>query len=233
ANFGYEAGKHTVDTRLDSTDIAALGYVAGNHSNSLDSVDIANFGYEAGKHTVDTRLDSADIAALGYVAGKHTSDSHIDSMGIADMGFITYKQATAISEKDPLYNSSPAAIITNDDISNWNNATTDDNDKSATNEIQILSYNYGILSLSNGGGSINLNIAASHFWVAAPTKTSKYSYSSNPCRSACPEGTAAAADANGYICKSYRGSGGTVVKADTPSYLCGSSLLAQCHCIKI
>ncbi len=55
---------HTIDTdtQLDSTGVAALGYVAGAHT--VDT---------------DTQLDSTGVATLGFVAGAHTIEIDADS----------------------------------------------------------------------------------------------------------------------------------------------------------
>jgi len=55
---------HTIDTdtQLDSTGVAALGFVAGAHT--IDT---------------DTQLDSTGVATLGYVAGAHTIEIDADS----------------------------------------------------------------------------------------------------------------------------------------------------------
>jgi len=94
AALGYVAGPHTIDTdtQIDSAGIAALGYAAGPHSvdTQIDSTGIAALGYVAGPHTIDTdtQIDSAGIAAFGYVAGPHTVDTQLDSIGIAALGYV-------------------------------------------------------------------------------------------------------------------------------------------------
>ncbi|WMN11416.1 hypothetical protein QYS49_38290 [Marivirga salinae] len=67
---------HTIDTKLNASEIADFGFVEGPHT---DSTNIADFGYVAGAH-----LDSTDIANFGYVTGEH-----VDSTAIANMGFIS------------------------------------------------------------------------------------------------------------------------------------------------
>ena len=82
---------HTVDTdtQLDSSDIAAIGFVAGAHT--IDT---------------DTQLDSSGIAAIGFVAGAHTIDTQLDSTSIANMGFVQneriYFSATGASNNSTL-----------------------------------------------------------------------------------------------------------------------------------
>ena len=89
----------TVDTTLDSADIAAFGFIT-NAGVGPDSTAIAEMGYVAGPHTVDTQIDSTGIAQYGYVAGPHTVDTQIDSAGIAAYGFITGAQATGLDSTD-------------------------------------------------------------------------------------------------------------------------------------
>ena len=76
---------HTVDTNLDSADIANMGYVAGPN---VDSADIAIMGYVAGPN-----VDSTDISNMGYVAGPH-----VDSADIANMGFVTGSNSYSIGD---------------------------------------------------------------------------------------------------------------------------------------
>ena len=97
ASLGYVAGPHTVntDTQLDSIGIASFGYVAGPHTvdtdTQIDSIGIANFGYVAGPRTIDTQIDSIGIANFGYFTGPHTIDTQIDSIGIANFGYVAEK----------------------------------------------------------------------------------------------------------------------------------------------
>lgn len=79
---------HTIDSQLDSSGVAALGYVAGEHTSQIDSSGIAGHGFVAGDHTVDTQLDSSGVAGLGYVAGDHTIDTQLDSTGVAGLGYV-------------------------------------------------------------------------------------------------------------------------------------------------
>ena len=130
AASGYVAGPHTVDTdtQLDSTGIATLGYVSGPHTvdtdTQLDSTGVAALGFVSGPHTVDTQLDSTGVAALGFVAGPHTidTDTQLDSTDIASLGYVSGPHTVEI-------------------------------DGSVTNEIQTISRTGTTVTLSNGGGS--------------------------------------------------------------------------------
>lgn len=59
---------------------------ASSVASGINASDITNWN----NHTVDTHIDSTGIAALGFVAGPHTvdTDTHIDSTGIAALGFV-------------------------------------------------------------------------------------------------------------------------------------------------
>ncbi len=140
---------HTVDTQIDSTGIAAFGYVAGPHT--IDT---------------DTHIDSTGIAALGYVAGPHTidTDTHIDSLGIAAYGFVAGPHFDG--DFTSLTNV-PAGLADGDDdtqlteaqvdaYANNNGYLTSEVDGSVTNEIQTLSISGNDLTLSNGGGTVTL-----------------------------------------------------------------------------
>ena len=124
---------HTIDTdtQLDSTGVAALGYVAGAHT--VDT---------------DTQLDSTGVASLGFVAGAHTidTDTQLDSTDIANLGYV----AGTISETDPVFGSSVAGGITGADTTNWNNKLDTEIDADTTNELQNLSLSNDTLYISSG-----------------------------------------------------------------------------------
>ena len=56
-------------------------------------------------------------------------------------------------ETDPVFASSASAGITENDISGWNNKLDMEVDGSETNEIQTISKNGNLVTLSDGGGS--------------------------------------------------------------------------------
>ena len=140
---------HTVDTQLDSNDIANLGYVAGPHStltetdpvfgasiaNGITAVDTANWN----NHTVDTQLDSNDIANLGYVAGGIIAE--VD-------GSITNELQTLSRTNDSITLSSGGGTVSIDNLA-WATADYDSG-------FQIMSSQNGAASyreLTHGIGN--------------------------------------------------------------------------------
>ena len=92
---------HTIDTdtQLDSTGVAALGYVAGAHTvntdTQLDSTDIANLGYVAGTISETDPIYGSSIAS--GITGTDTTnwnnhtvdtDTQLDSTGVATLGYV-------------------------------------------------------------------------------------------------------------------------------------------------
>ena len=90
---------NTRDTRLDSTGVSNLGFVAGpktiDTDTQIDSTGISNLGFVAGLKTIDTntQLDSIGISNYGYLAGAHSffTDTKIDSIGISNHGYVAEK----------------------------------------------------------------------------------------------------------------------------------------------
>ncbi len=195
ANYGYVAGAHTIDTdtHLDSAGIAGLGYVAGGITSESDpnytawdkstGISITESQITDLAHTVDTdtHIDSTGIANLGFNAGgittesdpnftawdkstgisitesqitdlAHTvdTDTHIDSTGIAGLGF---NAGGITTETDPNYTAwdkSTGISITESQISDLQTYLTTEVDGSITNELQDISISGHDLSLTSG-----------------------------------------------------------------------------------
>jgi len=63
------------------------------------------------------------------------------------------------NEKDPIYLQSPAAEISEEDIEKWNSSITAEVDGSITNEIQDLSLNGNILTITNTSNASEIDLS--------------------------------------------------------------------------
>lgn len=155
----------TGTSQLMSVPYALHAKTADNFTGTINETDPI-FGA-----SVASGITAADTANWN----NHTVDTHIDSLGIANLGF---NAGSITTETDPTFTASPAAGITNTLMNNWSIAYTWGNhanagyltsftevDGSVTNELQNLTVSGNNLTIS-GGNTVTL-----------PTNTSPWTIS--------------------------------------------------------
>jgi len=129
----YALHAKTADSIAGGIIITEIDPVFSSHlSSSITSADTTNWG----NHTIDT-------------------DTHIDSLGISQLGFITGLS----SETDPVFSSHLASAITSADTTNWGNHTIDTDTQLDSSDIA----NMGFIS-----GSITPSIEYKKIYMANP-----------------------------------------------------------------
>ena len=123
---------------------------------------------------------SGIFASIDWSAHKYFLKIEVDAKGgtnyqllsvtqLLSVPYALYagKAGSAVIESDPLFSLHPAHGISSGNINNWNTAfgwgnhalagyLTTELDGSITNEIQLLSIDGNVISLSKGGGSVTL-----------------------------------------------------------------------------
>ena len=127
--------RHTLVTNVNGLATLMIGagtVVTGNFS----SIDWAN-----GPYFLKTETD-----LTGGTAYTISGTSQLLSVPYAKYA----EKAGDYDEVDPMFISSPAAGITANDLSNWDDDLVFDGDSSQTNELQVLQLNQDTLILSDG-----------------------------------------------------------------------------------
>jgi endosialidase-like protein len=93
-------------TQLDSTGVAALGYVAGPHTidtdTQLDSTGVASLGFSAGSHTINTDAQTLSLSndTLSISGGNSVSLTNLTAKAIADDDNDTKIQVEETADED-------------------------------------------------------------------------------------------------------------------------------------
>lgn len=108
-------------------------------ANGITASDTANWN----NHTLDTdtQIDSLGIANLGFISGPHTINTQLDSIGISSFGYVAGAHTI---DTDTQIDST--GIANYGFITNFNEIDGD-----STNELQTLSISNDTIFLSNGG----------------------------------------------------------------------------------
>jgi len=118
----YALHAKTADSIAGGIIITEIDPVFSSHlSSSITSLDTTNWG----NHTIDT-------------------DTHIDSLGISQLGFITGMS----SETDPVFSSHLASAITSADTTNWGNHTIDTDTQLDSSDIANMGFISGSITPS-------------------------------------------------------------------------------------
>ncbi len=128
-------------------------------ASAITATDTANWN-----NTTDTQIDSSGIALLGYVAGTHMADTdtHIDSLGLVALGFnaggIIAETDGSVTNEIQILSKTGSIVSLSNGGGNFIDAV-DDNDNDPINELQTLSKTLNIVTLSNTGGSFSVDDA--------------------------------------------------------------------------
>jgi hypothetical protein len=149
-------------------DASLYSTFSGDYDDLTDkpTLNISNwntaFGW--GNHASAGYLTSVPAQSFSSLTGKPTT---LSGYGITDAypltgnpsGFLTVEvdgSTTNEIELPSQTGNSGRFLQTNGSSASWQVAITSEVDGSVTNEIQTISYNTGVISLSNSGGSVNV-----------------------------------------------------------------------------
>lgn len=141
SNIDWSADKYFLKVDMDMT--GGSNYLTFNISQ-LMSVPYALHAKTA---------ESANETDPLYTAWDKSSGITITESQISDLDHFTNADET-----DPTFAASVASGITQDNLNSWNAKLSEEVDGSVTNELQTLSRNGLVITLSNGGGSFHDSI---------------------------------------------------------------------------
>lgn len=141
SNIDWSADKYFLKVDMDMT--GGSNYLTFNISQ-LMSVPYALHAKTA---------ESANETDPLYTAWDKSSGITITESQISDLDHFTNADET-----DPTFAASVASDITQENLNSWNAKLSEEVDGSVTNELQTLSRNGLVITLSNGGGSFHDSI---------------------------------------------------------------------------
>lgn len=175
---------HTVDidTQLDSTGVAALGFVAGAHTvdtdTQLDSTDIANLGYTAGVHYLGEQFGGGVIYHL-YIGSD--GNQHGLIVNTTESTSVWQVSATLTNATHSWDGETNTGLMTSSAAANYVNGLTDggftDWYLPSIDELNLLYNNrfYANKALSVIGGATLLSTTDS-YWSSTENLTTSALY---------------------------------------------------------
>ncbi len=148
------------ETQTPTTNSVGLISIEIGNGN-VESGEFASIEWANGSHFI--KIETDPTGSTNYTI---TSNSQLLSVPYALYAETAKNLSEAITETDPVFETSVAGGITSADTTNWNNKLETELDGDFTNELQILSFNNDTIFLTDGG-FVKLPVETDPFFTAA------------------------------------------------------------------